>query len=314
MAADSATAQALFDRAKELMRGADYAEACPALEESQRIEPRSGTLLNLGDCYERSGRLASAWGAFLDAATMAKAGGSPERERVARERAAALMPRLSNLVIDAPFAASTPGLEIMRDGLLVGSAQYALPLPADAGGHVIAAKAPGRKPWQANVSVQDGASTATVTVPELERTSSGEGARAAAPPAAGPATPQGAAPSSREPDHPAPNRLTTGVIVGGGATGALLVGTVVSGLLYQSKLHEYDKANAELAANRGALRSQTQTIGATNLALLGGAVVAAGVTVFLWTRPPSNAAVSARFELTATAGPVMTGFRLLGTL
>ena len=143
-ASDGATAQALFDRGKKLMKDGKFAEASSALEESQRIEPRSGTLLNLAACYEQSSRLASAWSTYLEAATLAKSTGNAERERGARQRAAALAPRLSKLVISAASAGSTAGLEITRDGQLVGPAQLGLPLPADAGAHSVAAKAPGR--------------------------------------------------------------------------------------------------------------------------------------------------------------------------
>jgi tetratricopeptide (TPR) repeat protein len=132
-AADSATAQALFDHAKKLMSDGKYAEACPALEESERVQARSGTLLNLADCYEHAGRLASAWSSFLEAATLAKSTGQADREHAARERAAALAPKLSNLVVNAPSAASTPGIEITRDGERVGMAQLGFALPAASG-------------------------------------------------------------------------------------------------------------------------------------------------------------------------------------
>ena len=71
-----------------------------------RIAPADagpGTEFNLADCYERAGRTASAWTTFLDlAATEHRNSGAKaaERERVARDRAKGLEPRLSQPVID----------------------------------------------------------------------------------------------------------------------------------------------------------------------------------------------------------------------
>ncbi len=302
------------------MSDGKYAEACSALEESQRIESRSGTALNLADCYEHAGRLASAWSTFLEAATLAKATGNAEREHGARERASALAPRLSNLLISAPSAASTPGLEIIRDGELVGPAQLGVPLPADAGTHTVAARAPGRKPWQTTVTVANGASTANVAVPDLESSAAATSAGTSAGPLTGwrpEQPPQSVAPSSSEPamDHGAPSRINGGVIAGGAVTGVLLVGTVVTSILYSAKLQDYNTANNQLLSSRSHLHSQTETLGVANLALLGGTVVAAGVTVFLWTRAPSHEGpASASVELRGTVGPGLTGLSLGGTL
>ncbi len=316
-ASDSATAQALFDRGKKQMREGKYAEACAALEESQRIESRSGTALNLADCYEHAGRLASAWSTFLEAATLAKATGNTEREHGARERAAALAKRLSNLVISAPSEASTPGLEISRDGQLVGSAQLGLPLPADAGKHTIAAKAPGRKPWQTEVTVQGSASTASVVVPDLEHE------RAAAPVTAGGPAPDAATAkgprqsvaASPSEEHEAPGRGDGGVIAAGAVTGVLLAGTVVTSILYSSKLHSYNGANNKLDSNAADLRSQTKTLGVVNLALLGGTAVAAGITVYLLVRPHSaQEPISAHLELRGMVSPELAGVSLGGSL
>ena len=164
---DTIVAQALFDQGKKAMAAHDFAAACPKFEESLRLESAMGTLLNLADCYERAGRLASAWSRFLELASKAHAAGQAERARIGRTRAAALAPRLSNLVIQAPAADRTPGLEIRRDGTVVGPAELGATIPADSGPHTVEASAPGRLSWSTTVDVGDHAATATAVVPEL---------------------------------------------------------------------------------------------------------------------------------------------------
>ncbi|MBI5532684.1 MAG: hypothetical protein HY898_08225 [Deltaproteobacteria bacterium] len=165
-AAQTAAAEALFDEARKLTMAGNYRDACPKFEESQRIEPGIGTQFNLADCYEKIGRTASAWAAFLDVSYAAKQSGQAERERVARERAQALVPRLGKLVINAPADAAA-GLRITRDGLVVGAGQWATAVPVDPGNHLIEATAPKRKSWSASVQVSEGA-VATLAVPQLE--------------------------------------------------------------------------------------------------------------------------------------------------
>lgn len=166
-AADSTAAQALFNQARKAMAEHQYAEACPKLEESLRLEYGLGTLLNLADCEEHAGKLATAWTRFLELASKAHAAGQLERARIGRERAAALEPKLSNLLIDVPPESRIDGLQIQRDGTLIGPAEWGTPIPADAGTHTIVVSAPGRQAWTAKVNVTDGATMSRVTVPPL---------------------------------------------------------------------------------------------------------------------------------------------------
>jgi hypothetical protein len=159
---DPAAAQILFYDARNLMQAGKYAEACPKLEESLRLDPGLGTQFNLADCNEHIGKITTAWAGFLEVAAQSKATNQPEREKVARKRAAALEARLPKLVVDV--VAAPPGLEVKRDAIVIGSAAWGTPIPVDPGTHRISATAPGKQPWEATVAASEG-KTARISVP-----------------------------------------------------------------------------------------------------------------------------------------------------
>src|SRR6266498_1038121 len=70
-AENRAAAQALFDLGRTLITSGRAEEACPKFEESQRLDPGVGTQLNLADCYDRTGRTASAWTLYIEAPRVA---------------------------------------------------------------------------------------------------------------------------------------------------------------------------------------------------------------------------------------------------
>jgi serine/threonine-protein kinase len=95
----AAAAEALFDEGRKLMQDGSYAQACVKFAESQRLDAGVGTWIYLADCYEKAGRLASSWVTFREAAAAARAAGQAEREKLARDRASQLEPKLTKLVL-----------------------------------------------------------------------------------------------------------------------------------------------------------------------------------------------------------------------
>lgn len=166
-AADPAAAQTLFDDAKNLMAEGRYTEACPRFEESERADPGLGTQFHLADCFQHLGRNASAWALFRDVESQAQALGQSGRERVAHDRATALLPWLSKLVITPHGASTTPGLTIRRDGTPVGREQWDLAVPIDPGAHAVTVVAPGKQPWETTVDVPPDAKILTIDLPAL---------------------------------------------------------------------------------------------------------------------------------------------------
>lgn len=169
LAEEKAQAQSLFDRARELHDGGKYDEACPLFAESQRLDAGLGTLLYLSDCYELTGRLASAWAGFREAAAIARLREQPAREKIARERAAALEPRLSMMRINVAEQNLAIGLELTRNGVRIGEPVWGDWVPVDPGEQRIEAAAEGFRPWSTTVPVAGESGREDVFVPPLVR-------------------------------------------------------------------------------------------------------------------------------------------------
>jgi len=55
MGQDSAASEALFNKGVGDMEAGNYQSACPALAESNRLDPRAGTLFALAECEAKIG-------------------------------------------------------------------------------------------------------------------------------------------------------------------------------------------------------------------------------------------------------------------
>jgi hypothetical protein len=162
-----ALAEALFREGRERLEAGAYAEACPKLAESQRLDPHLGTLLNLAVCHARQGRTATAWGEFAAAAAEAQHAGRKENEALARTQTKALAGQLSRIVITPPRGPEPAGLVVKLDGAVLGSGALGSALPVDPGAHVVDASAPGRGTVHLAVTAGVGPATATIALPEL---------------------------------------------------------------------------------------------------------------------------------------------------
>src|SRR6185436_19511162 len=140
------------------------AEACDAFEASNRIEPSAGTLINVGLCKEKLGKLGSALAAYRAALERVK---DPKKKAIATERAAALEPRVSRLRIAVAAEARVEGLAVTRDGERVEADDYDRPVPVDGGSYEIAASAPGYRKWSTTIEVRPEGDKASVEVPKL---------------------------------------------------------------------------------------------------------------------------------------------------
>ena len=164
---DLAAAETLFEQGRKLLAAGNLDEGCPKFAESHRLAPAAGTALNLGLCYEKQNKVASAWGAFQEALALSTGTGQQERAKLARERATALEPRLSRLIVVVPPASDAPGLEVRRDGVAMARAQWGSAIPVDAGSHVIEASAKDKTTFRTTIEITSEGSTDSFTLPPL---------------------------------------------------------------------------------------------------------------------------------------------------
>jgi hypothetical protein len=205
--AQSAEAETLFREGKRLLKKGQIAEACDKLEAADRLEPTDGAELNLADCREKNGQLATAWAMFAKAAATAKHAGNTSREAEARRRAAALEPRLIYLTISVPPDSRVDGLVIKRNDTVLDPALWDQRVPVDPGEYQVAADAPGHEPWSTSIVVKTRNKKAEV--PALDRRPEPKQAAAshrAARPA--PRDPEEAAGDRGDAEPAAPSRFT----------------------------------------------------------------------------------------------------------
>ncbi|HEU4408893.1 MAG TPA: hypothetical protein VFS43_26765 [Polyangiaceae bacterium] len=289
-AAEKAAAEALFDQGKKLMAEGKFADACPKFAESQRLDAGIGTMLYLSDCYEKLGRTASAWASFRDAESAARASGQGERARIARDRAAALEPKLSRLTVNvSPKTADLAGVTVKRDGTPLSNALWGSPLPVDPGPHSVEASAPGYRKATLNVEVRPGGGTITADVPALEKDL---GASALPPPTTTPPPPGQVADAGAS---PWPLQKTLALVAGGVGVVGLGVGALF-GLQARSN---WNKSQSDGRCTNGSCNDEGYELATDAKNQAGIATVGFGVGVLglaggavLWLTAPKPAPAS----------------------
>ncbi|WP_437313979.1 tetratricopeptide repeat protein [Sorangium sp. So ce385] len=288
---DPAAAEALFDAGRAALQAKDYDAACPKFRESYELDPAPGALLNLADCEEKRGKVATAWSIFRQLARDLPA--NDDRRPIAQARAAALEGRVPRLTIRlAPGAPRDTAVQ--RSGIPVGAGSLGAPLPVDPGEVQVTATAPGRKQKTFTVQLAEGAQAELLVAPE-EPAAGGGSAGPALPPKDGPPAAGGSM------------QRTAGWISAGAGVVGLGVGAAF-GLRALGKKGDAEPYcnEANVCAERGIeLQEQGATAGtiSTVAFLVGAAALGAGA-VLIFTAPSSAQAPSAP---RATVGVVPGG-------
>jgi serine/threonine-protein kinase len=311
---EKVAAEALFDEGKRLLAEGQLAPACEKLESSQRIDPAVGTLLYLAECYEKSGRTASAWATFREASSAARASGQLDRARIGQERAARLEPGLIRLTIRVENDnAAIEGFQVKRRGEVVARGLWGVPVPVDPGEQLIEASAPGYQPYSQRLSVDKQPGTATI--PPLVKLVTVEPPPTSAPPP--PLVAPVVAPPPVESPAPSSAQATVGITVGIVGLVGLGAGTYF-GLRAKSKNDQalplcprtpkcdtQDGATFSDQANTAATLSNI-TFGVGGAALVGG-------TILLLTAPSKPRKSGLDFHLVPVAGQNQVGAHLAGS-
>ncbi len=146
--AEAERAKQLFSEGSSLALEGKFAEACPKLEESQRLDRGLGTLYNLALCHEKIGRLGSAFRGMRAVARLARETRKAPREEAAQKKMEELRSRVSHLaitVVDPDTTVKVDGEIAERDSWSF----YAL----DAGPHVIEASAPSKQSARISITI-----------------------------------------------------------------------------------------------------------------------------------------------------------------
>jgi hypothetical protein len=309
----AAPAEQLFEDGRALLAQRRYAEACPKLAASEKLDPAVGTLLNLGDCYEKMGKIATAWATFKEAVAMARAGKQPGREKIAAARADALEAHIPRLSIVVPHA--VPGLEVRRDGLVVGQAEWtgavASAVPLDPGEHEIVVLAPTKRSWSTTVVLAADGHTSSVEVPELETDELAE--RAPLKPVS-----QAAATLEVVNTHDRNVQRALGLIIGGAGLVTAVVGAPFGFIaISQNKLAESNCPTNDTCHEPGgsdAKTAVTDSIVSTVLVFVGSGIAIGGAVVFFTApKPKHEPSPKATLHVTPSMERGGGGLRLSGS-
>jgi hypothetical protein len=163
---DVARAEVRFHAGEQFFDDKQYEAACAAFEESERLDPQLGTLLNLAFCQERMGKTATAWHEYSIGAVWAEQRGQHDRAAWALGRAVEVSRRVPIILLDVPPTAQ--GYTIELDGSMVAPSAWGTPLSVDPGEHVVRVSSRGHRGQQLTLRVPEGPVTQGLNIPILE--------------------------------------------------------------------------------------------------------------------------------------------------
>jgi hypothetical protein len=297
-AQDIAAAEALFDKGVADMKAGRYEAGCKAIAESQRLDPRPGTLFTLATCEAQWGRIATAVSRYGDYLAVYerlpddKQAAQAERFKVATEMRRKLGPEVPKLTLSLPSGAPA-GTVVRRDGEVVAEAAFGVALPVDPGEHVLYTQAPGGPAVERRVTLAKG-ETKVVTL-EVQAAEVGP---LASPSAAAPLSLSSGAPPAGEQAQQGPSgRRIAAYVVGSVGLAGLAAGGVMGGVAVAQRgimdqhcgaaIGQKDPTACDRTGLDAAGTAKTAATGST-IGLAAGGVLAVTGLVLFFTEPRSG--------------------------
>jgi hypothetical protein len=291
-------AEGLFNRGVEDLKAGRHAAACPAIAESQRLDPRPGTLFTLATCEEGWGHVATAARLYADYLALYEAL-PPERQAaqrqsgrptVAAERREQLAAQIPALALSLPPGAPA-GTVVKRDGQEVPAAALGAAIGVEPGAHVVSTQAPGGPLWEQTLTLARGEKRAVV----LEVS-----------PAVAPA-PLGTSPPLPPPVVPAEGpggRRLAGFVLGGAGLAGMAAAAVLGGLVLARKstltahcgagIHATDDGACDPTGLAAARSGKSLALGSSIALPVGVAALGAGLALVLSAPVPATPVAPAR--------------------
>ena len=166
-ASHEAVAEALFTDAKALMAAGKYAQACPKLEESQRLDGGVGTQLALASCLLKVKAFARAWTVMQEAGPAAQRQRRPDRVRLVAQLRKEVDAHVAfvQLVLEPGWSPTSVRIEL--DQTALDSAALGTRIPVDPGEHHVRLEADHYVPASTTFVAHE-AESKTVPLPRLQ--------------------------------------------------------------------------------------------------------------------------------------------------
>jgi hypothetical protein len=265
-------AEYLFREGEKKFDSGRYAEACQDWNESLRLGPKLGTLLNLALCHETVGRVATAWSEYHHGAAWAAQNGQKDRHDFALQHAVLLENKLPRVLLQLPADRALETVEV--DGEPLPDSRWYLPVFLDPGEHTVSITAPGKHRGSVKFRVTNSPTEQLVSVPPLTDEL--------------PPTPPPIRPPMPSSDPDAQRRLAGLVTMGAGAVG-LAVGITFGILAIDKRRDIGSQCSGRTCTPDGAdayRSAQDRATVATVATLVGVGAGAVGAWLFFTSRPP----------------------------